>query len=246
MTDIVKDVLISLRDEELAKFGSSLLPDLKEEVLGIEIPKLRRLAKALVVGAFPFDAGSAEEGEMSPLCAEFLNSLPHTYHEENMLQGLVLSYLKQFDRERIEKFLPYVDNWAVADSFCPACIKKSPADYEDVVRDWLKSDRLYTKRIGVNMLMKFFLRSLFRPEHFELVSSADDGQYYVSMSVAWYFCEALVKQYSAALEFVARGDMRKETLMRTAQKARDSRRLTEEQKAEITAVIKHATCSCGK
>ena len=70
------------------------------------MPEARKLAKEI------FKEGGYES---------FLRELPHRYFDENMLHGLLISEMKNFDDcvRELELFLPYVDNWAVCDIMSP-------------------------------------------------------------------------------------------------------------------------------
>ena len=61
--------LFKLQDKEYKEFQSKLIPNInKDNIIGIRIPHLRKLAKEI-----------AKENQRG----EFLNSLPHKYYEEN-------------------------------------------------------------------------------------------------------------------------------------------------------------------
>jgi len=96
-------------EKEYRDFSSALMPTIdKSKVIGIRIPILRNYAKEL------------ENYE------SFLNELPHKYFEENNLHAFLIEREKNFDKciEKLEAFLPYVDNWATCDSMKPKVLKK--------------------------------------------------------------------------------------------------------------------------
>ena len=108
--DILKE-LMNLQEVGYADFQSRLTPGLdREHFIGVRIPKLRKLAKLF---------GKTKE------CKEFLRKLPHHYFEENMLHGLLIAEIKDYDVciAELERFLPFIDNWAVCDT--PAGDRKS-------------------------------------------------------------------------------------------------------------------------
>lgn len=140
----------------------------------------------------------AKEIAQEEYIEEFLEELPHRYYEENNLHGTLLTLryreLNEF-LEKLEIFLPYIDNWATCDLMSPKIFKKDlPRIYEEV-KKWLKSSRTYTVRFGVVTLLGFFLDDAFQPEMLRLVADVRSEEYYVGMAVAWYFSIALVKQY---------------------------------------------------
>ena len=143
--------LLALQDEAYRAFHKSLVPTLQQELIGVRVPQVRKLAKEL--------AGTQES-------EAFLNELPHRFYEENLLHAIWLSAEKDFDRalSGIERFLPYVDNWAVCDAFSPKVFAKHPQEVLACIRRWLSSGRTYTIRFGVDMLMQFYLGDHFSPE----------------------------------------------------------------------------------
>ena len=190
MKTITKE-LFALRDEAYFNFHKKLIPEIPEEhIIGVRTPILRAYAK--------------EVAKRSEAYA-FLQELPHTYYEENNLHGALLGLLykdvESFLQE-VEKFLPYIDNWATCDMMGPKVFKKNlPLVYEHV-KKWIASRNIYTVRFGVVTLLGYFLEEAFLPEMLELVAGIDSEEYYIKMAVAWYFSMALVKQYDATIPYL--------------------------------------------
>lgn len=210
--------LLELQDTEYRDFNRRLIPTAApDSVLGVRVPALRKLA-----------AGISE----TPEAGEFLLMLPHEYHEENVLHGVLISRMKDYDRAiaALDTFLPYVDNWAVCDAIRPASFKKHLPELSGQIRFWLASGRTYTVRFGLEMLMTWFLDGAFRPEYLEWASQVRSGEYYVNMMTAWFFATALAKQYDAALPYLLERRLDGWTHNKTIQKAVESRRITQQQK----------------
>ena len=160
---------MSLQDESYANFQSKLIPTVaREKIIGVRVPQVRKLAKELL-----------REGDYK----ELLDQLPHTYYDEDMLHGLLLSELKDYTLciRRIEQFLPYVDNWAVCDCMSPKVFRKNKDFLLDKIREWTASEDTYTCRFGVGMLMTHFLEEDFEPEYLEMVACIQSEEYYVNM-----------------------------------------------------------------
>ena len=222
MSDIVNEIekeLFSLADEKYRDFSASLIPAVdKNNVIGVRTPELRKLAKTLA---------------KDERTAEFLSALPHKYQEENALHGYIISLEKDFDTavSEIERFLPFIDNWAVCDTTSPKVFAKNKPALLEYIKKWLRSDRTYTVRFGVGMLMQHFLDEAFESEQMTLVADIRSEEYYVKMMQAWYFATALAKQYEAAFEIIRDKKLDKWTHNKAIQKAVESRRITDEQKA---------------
>lgn len=222
MSDILNEIekeLFSLADEKYRDFSASLIPTVdKNNVIGVRTPELRKLAKTLA---------------KDERTAEFLSALPHKYQEENSLHGFIISLEKDFDTavSEIERFLPFIDNWAVCDTTSPKVFAKNKPALLEYIKKWLRSDRTYTVRFGVGMLMQHFLDEAFESEQMTLVADIRSEEYYVKMMQAWYFATALAKQYDAAFEVIKEKRLEKWTHNKTIQKAVESYRITDEKKA---------------
>ena len=80
------------------------------------------------------------------------------------------------------------------------------------------------------MLMEHFLDGDFRPEYPRIVAGIRSEEYYVNMMRAWYFATALAKQYDAVLPYLQNHRLDEWTHNKAIQKARESFRITPEQK----------------
>ena len=219
----ITDGLFALKDENYRRFHAKLIPDIPiDNIIGVRTPVLRKYAK---------------EVAKLPEANIFLESLPHSYYEENNLHGALLSLLYPKDiiafMEQLERFLPYVDNWATCDMLSPKIFKKHLPYVYERVQKWLQSDAVYTIRFGIVTLLGFYLDNAFEPEMLQLVANVRSEEYYVNMAVAWYFSMALVKQYDATLPYILNRVLEPWTHNKSIQKAIESRRIPQETKAYL-------------
>ena len=214
----IQKELFSLQDKEYMKFLSKLTPNVSENtIIGVRIPEIRKLAKKLV-----------KNNEYE----DFLKELPHKYYDENLLHGAIISESKNFEKciKLLDNFLPFVDNWAVCDTISPTIFKKYKKELIEKIKEWSQSDKTYTCRFGVEMLMTHFLDEDFKKEYLEMVADIHSEEYYVKMVVAWFFATALAKQWDYAVIYLE--DNRLDVWMhnKTIQKARESLRISLEKK----------------
>ena len=132
--------------------------------------------------------------------------------------------------EQTETFLPFINNWATCDQLSPKVFKKHRQDLLPHIRVWIKSKETYTVRFGIGMLMQHFLDEDFDLAYPELVSKIRSEEYYINMMIAWYFATALAKQYDAVLPYIEQKKLAPWTHNKAIQKARESYRVTQEQK----------------
>lgn len=223
MTEIQK-ALFDIQDEKYREFSCSLMPTVDpDRVIGVRTPDLRKLAKKL-----------AKEPDIDA----FLHRLPHQYYEENNLHGFIIEGMKDFETcvQAMDAFLPYIDNWATCDQISPKVFKKHLPQLLDKIRGWIASDRVYTIRFGIGMLMSLYLDDAFETEYLEMVCSVKSEEYYVNMMIAWYFATALAKQYDAAVLYIEQKRLGTWTHNKAIQKAVESRRITEEQKKYLRSL----------
>ena len=209
----ITEALFALRDEAYRTFHSALMPTVPPEtVIGVRVPALRRLAKQL--------AGTAQ-------AEVFLQALPHGYYEENNLHAFLIELIRDYDRAlaETEAFLPYINNWATCDCFCPKAFAKHKKELLVPIRRWLDSGEVYTVRYGMEMLMRYYLDDAFRPEYLEWVADVRSTEYYINMMRAWYFATALAKQPDAALPWLTEERLDLWTHNKAIQKAVESRRI---------------------
>ena len=210
--------LFALQDIKYKEFDQRLIPTVDPStVIGVRKPDLRKLAKVL------FKESRYEA---------FLSTLPHRYHEENFIHAMLIEQMKEFPKaiEETEKFLPYITNWEVCDSFSPKCFKKNKAFLLERIRQWLVSSDEYTVRFAVKMLMTHFLDDGFSKEYLMLVANVSSEEYYVRMMQAWFFATALAKQYDETLALLESNVLPVWVHNKTIQKAVESYRISDEQK----------------
>ncbi|MBO7277651.1 MAG: DNA alkylation repair protein [Bacteroidales bacterium] len=214
--------LFDLQDKEYKEFQSKLIPNInKDNIIGIRIPHLRKLAKEI-----------AKENQRG----DFLNSLPHKYYEENHLHSFLIEEMKDEKEclESLDKFLPYVDNWAVCDSCSPKVLKKDLDLLLDYIKKWINSPKEYVCRFGILSFMRYFLEDkTFKEEYLEMVCEVKSNYYYVKMMQSWFFATALAKQYNSTLKIFKQNRLPVWVHNKSIQKAIESYRITEEQKQEL-------------
>lgn len=213
-----QELLFQLQDKSYRDFQSKLIPTIPvETIIGVRIPALRKLAK--------------EYGK-DPESVEFLKQLPHTYYDENILHALLVAEITDYEVcvKEVECFLPYVDNWAVCDIFSPKLFRKNRDRLIDKIKEWAASEHPYTCRFGMEMLMTHFLDEDFRVEYLEIPATVHSEEYYVNMMIAWFYATALAKQWDATIGYIEDQRLDTWTHNKTIQKARESYRITPEQK----------------
>jgi len=214
----ILDALYANQDMKYKDFQSKLTPDLSpDDFIGVRTPALKKLAK---------DFAKRED------VGEFLESLPHKYFDENQLHAFILSEMKDYDKclAGLEKFLPYVNNWATCDQMSPKVFKKHTGELLEHIDKWIRSDKVYTVRYGIVSYMRYYLDADFKTEYLEKVAGIKSDEYYINMAIAWYFATALAKQYDETIPFIEDKRLDTWTHNKSIQKAIESYRVSDEQK----------------
>lgn len=223
----VFDVLLRLFDEKYRVFACSILPVCgKNEIMGVRVPDLRRIASELI-----------SSGE----CDIYLSSLPHLCYEEDYIHALIISMKYKNERNvdeclrEIERFLPYVENWGVCDAIRPKCFKTqaAKAKLKEKICEWLLSGKEYTVRFGMEMTMLHFLQDESREELVEKCIKADTGEYYVQMMLAWLIATDLSYNYEEALKILKCNFLSQFVHNKSINKAIESRKIGENEKAYL-------------
>lgn len=220
----IQDFLFENQDIKYKEFNSKLIPNLNpEKMIGVRISVLRKFSKTVY---------------RDLNYREFLNDLPHKFFEEDNLHAFVLSQFKEFDELilEVERFLPYIDNWATCDSFSPPIFKKNAVKLIPFIEKWINSEHTYTCRYAIGMLMENCLGENFDVKHLEIVSNIKRDDYYVNMMIAWYFCEALLKRFEKAVKYIEGRQLEKWCHNKAIQKYLESNRAGKEEKEYLRSL----------
>ena len=221
----IRNRLFELKDEKYKEFTLKIIPGLEpDNVIGVRTPQIAKIAKEII-----------KSGDYSA----FLDDCPHKYYEEKGIHVAIINSMKDYDSviKEIDRFIPYVDNWATCDGIKPKKAFSKNCDRLIIdAKRWIKSEHTYTKRFGIEMIMNFFLDDNFKREYNDLVASIRSDEYYINMMIAWYFATALAKQYNDTIPFIENRRLDEWTHKKTIQKARESYRITEEQKEYLKSL----------
>ncbi len=208
--------LVSLADPKYRKFAAGLLPG-TQNILGVRLPQLRRLAKEFAKGDW----------------RSYLAAASDTTFEEIMLQGMVIGYADGKPEEMfgyIAAFVPKIDNWSVCDSFCAGLkiTKQYPEEMWRFLQDYLKSDQEFAVRFGVVMTLWYFIDEDHLNEIFEIFDTIHHDGHYVKTAVAWAVSACYVKMPEKTTQYLAFCRLDEETYTKALQKIIESRCIDQE------------------
>ncbi|MBR5904070.1 MAG: DNA alkylation repair protein [Alphaproteobacteria bacterium] len=207
-----------LQDKKYKDFNSALIPNISKDLfIGVRTPKLRKLAKEIIKSGFD---------------KNFISKLPHKYFEENQLHAFILSEIKDFNVliKEIERFLPYVDNWATCDQMNSKIFRKNTDALYEYICKWIKSKHVYSVRFAIKNLMQYWLGDKFDVKYADMVVNVKSDDYYVNMMRAWYFATAAAKNFDEILPYFKNGILDDWTRLQAIKKACESYRVSDKNK----------------
>ncbi len=224
MNDITKALLLK-KDDTYQLFSQKLIPDTRLEIIGVRVPVIKQIVKQYA----NTDCASA-----------FINE-KHKYYEECFTHGLLIGAIKndiQLVFEMLDAFLPHLDNWAICDSMVASLKifkKYKTLTYENVL-NYLKSNNPYTIRLGVIILLDYFLDDDFNDEIVNALLKVKNENYYVNMAIAWFISVALVKQYDIMIKHVENKRFSMFIHNKAIQKAKESFRINNDVKVYLNSL----------
>lgn len=215
----LRDQLLELCEPKYMKFTSALMPGV-ENVLGIRLPLLRKIAREIAAG--DWRAYLAQAGDF--------------YFEERMLQGMVISYARCDPAEKLEhvtRFIPKIDNWAVCDCFCWRLKAAERQPMWEFIQPRFRSEAEYEVRFAVVMALGNFVDQAHIEDLLQLLDGIRHEAYYARMGVAWAVSVCYIKfpeRTHAWLESCSLDDW---TFNKSLQKIVESYRVSDAAKQEI-------------
>lgn len=223
-------LLKSLAEEKYREFSKKLIPNV-DNILGIRIPELRKIAKEI----------SKKDWK------EFLDNENKEYFEEIMLEGFVIGYAKtdiEESLEYIKKFVPKINNW----STCDSCVtgfkftKKNMAKVWEFILPYLDSEKEYDVRFAVVMILSFYIEEAYIDQILRVLNQVEHKGYYVQMAVAWAISICFVKFPVKTEKFLLENNLDDFTHNKSIQKILDSFRVTNTDKIRIRKIMREKKC----
>ena len=231
----IRKELIEISNKEMAKFTAKLCPDTNiEEILGIKIPELRKIAKRIV-----------NDNKAKQYIEESNKQKTKQYLEEILLQGFVIVYSKIELKEKLEYlqiYIPKIKNWLINDTVCSTLKVKKEQDKKilwDFIVPYIKSENQFEVRYAVTTMLNNFIIEEYVDEVIHKLDNVKNKEYYAEMAVAWTLAEIGIKFNNKAMKYLkGENNLDKFTYNKTLQKMRESYRISKEQKQELKKMKK--------
>lgn len=221
----IKERMIFAKDEKNALFFQKISPTAKN-VTGVRIPFLRKLAKEIVKA----------NGK------DFLENYIVDTHEEFLLYGIVLGYIKIPLEEKfafLEKFVPKIYDWSGCDIVISS-FKFKEHELKQVyefIMQYRYSKNEYETRFMIVMLLVNFIREEYLDNIKEILETEKFDKYYTQMASAWLISVMFVKYRDYTLDYLYNNNLDDFTYNKALQKIRESLRVTKQDK-ELMKTLK--------
>lgn len=222
--EVLRERLLELEDVGYRNFHLKTCPQ-AQNVIGVRMPEQRKLAKKITKSDF----------------WRFLDEIQPHYYEEVLITGIVIASAPMALAERLDYvawFVPQINNWAICDCFC-ASFKPKPVDLPrlwDFITEIGADQAEYAQRFMLVMMLDHFLLPEYLPKIFEIIDRLKTEQYYVNMAIAWLVAEAFTKFRDETLGYLRSDGLSTFTHNKAIRKARESRRVSAEDKATLAAL----------
>ena len=215
--------LISIKEDRYKEFHSKLCFT-KYKILGIRLPIIRKISKQISNTNYK----------------DFLKYTKSKYYEEVMIEGLVISTIKDeiiFDKY-FTKYINKIDNWGICDSFCNSLniVNKNPSKYFKLCKELPLSTEEFISRVGLIIILNYFIKKEYLTDIFNILDSIKSDKYYVNMAQAWLICELYIYYPQATEKYLKNNKLNKFTHNKSISKIRESYRISKETKEYLNTL----------
>ena len=218
--------LMNKKDQEYKEFHSSLVLNSKYEMIGIRVPIMRKIAKEIA----------------KTNIEEFLKCAQENYYEEIMIQGLVISHIKdeKLFNKYFKNYINKIDNWALCDTFCSAIkiVEKYNDKYFKEAVKMSLNKKEFISRIGLVMILDHFINENNLETIFDTLNKIESDKFYINMAEAWLICEIYIKFSKQTKTFLQKNNLNKFTHNKAISKIHDSYRVSNEDKEYLNTLRK--------
>jgi len=216
------EYLKSLQDSKYKEFHSSLVLNSQYEMIGIRVPTMKNIAKEIAKTSHIED---------------FLECAQDQYYEEIMIQGLVISHIKdeKLFYTYFQKHIHKIDNWALCDTFCSSIkiVEKHEEKYFKEAVQMALDKNEFISRVGLVIILNHFVNQKNLTMIFETLNQIESDLFYINMAEAWLVCELYIKYPKETTEFLKNHHLNKFTVNKAISKIHDSYRVSKEAKEKV-------------
>jgi 3-methyladenine DNA glycosylase AlkD len=208
------EYLIKISENDTKKFNEKIF-NTNYKILGIKTPVLKEIAKDISKRDYK----------------EFLSVVGNTYFEEVLIEGFVISNIKDPDLylEYFNKYIYKIDSWAISDSFIANSKLFKKYDLSNMAYSLILDTREFIIRVGYIILLDHYIDDEHIKDILNIVQK-ESSYYYVNMAIAWLVAECFIKSRGNTLELLKSKKLSPFVQNKAISKICDSYRITKEDK----------------
>lgn len=218
-------ILLENKDEDYKSFNDKII-NTNKKTIGVRIPILRQIAKKIMKEDYVL----------------FLNDVKDEYHEEIIVEGLVISKLKDVNNviNMIDNYIIKIDNWCTCDTFASSLkiINKNKSCFYSYIYKNINSNNPWMVRLCFVILHSYYVKEEYINDIFKMIDNDNNSFYYVMMAKAWLISECYIKYPKQTFEYLKRTNIDDITFNKAISKICDSYRLTKEDKIVLKKMKK--------
>lgn len=220
--------LYSLEDKKYKEFHSKLILNNKN-IIGIRTPKLKEIAKDISKGNY----------------LEFIKLCQNNLYEEKIIYGLVLGYIKSDFKtitSLLDTYIYNIDNWAINDIVCAnlKIFKTNQTEGFKYINKLLKNKNPFIIRFALVLLLDFYINDKYINEVLMIADKVKNNNYYVQMANAWLISICYIKYPNKTKTFLSNNNLNPWTQNKAISKIKDSKRVIDKDKKEISKLKKQS------
>jgi len=207
--------LESIQNEDKREWSRNLLKT-NLPCLAIKTAEIKKIAKEISKGNF----------------LSFLDLMIWDYYDNTAINGILISSIDDFKtmKKYLDIYSPKADNWATCD-LLTFKMKDNEENYIKLCEEYIKSDKPFVRRIGIEPLFRMVDNEKYVPKIFEILDKFEkEKEYYVNMINAWLLCDLFIKRREETIKFLNKNKLNKFTTNKMISKCRDSFRVSKEDK----------------
>lgn len=221
-----------LKTEKHKLFMEKIIPG-ADNIIGVPSEEIRKISKIIY------------KDDWKLFLDNFYNRDNKSY-ERSILQGMIIGLnTKNLEESiyEIKRYVPYIDNWALCDSFCSSLkiVKKNKIAFFNLIEEYLKSHETYDIRFAIVLLLDYYIDIEYIDKSFDIFEKIDTDEYYIEMAIAWAISKYFFTFPEKTLDFLRRYKKNQSIYKKALQKILDSRQVSLEFKNEIRNLKKENT-----
>ena len=212
---VFKKYLESLQNEDRIDWTKKLLKT-SLPCLAIKAPIIKQISKQIFKGNY----------------LSFLDLMIWEYYDNTAINGELISKIKDFDlmKKYLDIYSHKADNWATCD-ILSFDVKGREQKFITLANEYIKSDKPFVRRIGMEALFKIADNKNYTDDIFEIIDKFYyEENYYVNMINAWLLCDLFIKQRTKTLQYLKQNKLNTFTINKMISKCRDSYRISPDDK----------------